>query len=88
MLCYICQEEIIENIFQLICGHEYHIRCISQIRKPECPVCKKQTLNIPNIENILMREQADIKTRQIEHELSLYLEELKEIEKMIAYIEI
>jgi hypothetical protein len=88
MFCYICQEEIIENIFQLICGHEYHINCISQIRKPECPVCKKQTLNIPNIENILTREQADIRTRQIENEVALYLEELKELEKMIAYIEI
>lgn len=88
MLCYICQEEINENIFQLICGHEYHIKCISQIRKPECPVCKRQTINIPNIENILIREQNDIKIRELENELTLYLEELKEIEKYIEYIEI
>lgn len=88
MLCYICQEEIIEKYFQLICGHEYHVRCISQIRKPECPVCKKQTLNIPNIENILIKEQADMKTRQMENELLLYIEELRKIENMIAYIEI
>jgi len=101
MLCYICQEELIENFensqasifvntnqWQLICGHVFHINCISKIRKAECPTCRTPTINIPCIEEILFREQQDKKRTETENELAAYLNHLDEIEQYIEYIEI
>lgn len=96
MLCYICQEELIENFeflpenrqWQLICGHIFHVKCITKIRKAECPTCRTPTINIPCIEEILFREQQDKKRSETENELAAYLNHLDEIEKYIEYIEI
>lgn len=98
MLCYICQEELIENFkgglrkssdtWQLICGHIFHTNCISKIRKAECPTCRTATINIPCIEDILFREQQDKKRLETENELAAYLNHLDEIEQYIEYIEI
>lgn len=43
--CAICLGEMCgsdDNVFMLSCGHMFHTDCISDCKKPECPMCRKQ----------------------------------------------
>lgn len=40
-ICVICQDFIKEKQIKLRCKHKYCEECISQIRKPVCPMCNK-----------------------------------------------
>ena len=45
MDCIICLEKLTEKDSPQICGHVFHLSCLQQQFKPECPLCRTQ-LNI------------------------------------------
>jgi len=88
-LCYICHEEIIKNNQILECNHEFHLECVSQIRKLECPICRTHitSLSSPIIRKIKNRMEIDKKRRDLEDELAttlLQIQFMEEIAKSIT----
>lgn len=46
MNCPICLEEIIENGYETLCGHKYHLFCLLDwIREHQnCPLCRNEIM--------------------------------------------
>jgi len=72
--CRICLCEIEENEEDtgLICKHRFHVDCINNIHKPECPICR-EPLNLINSSKVDINK---IKQKETEEKL---LNEQKQI---------
>jgi hypothetical protein len=67
-ICAICRDEVPEKeAANLPCKkhHAFHIDCISQVRKPECPVCRGPLGNkLEALDDIEAREKKDADDRE------------------------
>ena len=50
--CVICMESRPCNVTLESCGHKFHIRCIGNIHKPECPLCRQRITDKDILRNI------------------------------------
>jgi hypothetical protein len=80
--CAICLGEMCENdkdLFLLSCGHMFHVDCLSNCKKPECPICRKQflpeeatSLYYPKIIQPLAIKLFSLPAQSIEYVLSTF----------------
>lgn len=72
IICAICQDSIGEKQVKLRCNHEYCMECISQIRRPVCPLCnqkiKKNDIGEPIFKSINQRCVKDNRKRRNEED--------------------
>lgn len=72
--CAICLDDVVlTEDADLECGHWFHLKCISKVRKAKCPCCMrdlttKSRLTIGNIKAIEKRTKIDIAQRRVELE--------------------
>lgn len=71
--CAICCCEVeVNDDCGLVCGHPFHLECLKQVRKPECPVCRGtitgSKLDIKMVNDIHTKQDNDANERIEEQE--------------------
>lgn len=89
-ICYICLEEITKDFLSLQCNHNFHRKCLKQIRNLTCPTCRQPIHAIDKniIKKITTNQNKDILYKKTEEELAITLLQLEEYEQYIDTIEI
>ena len=69
--CSICLDELNSSIVKTSCNHSFHLDCLKQLCKPECPLCKSdisETFADNNIDNKLNMEYLSKQLKNITKE--------------------
>lgn len=66
--CCICLESMSEKCRKLSCGHFFHDNCLSEIKKMECPLCRKEIVAYDLPKWMRLRIKDSIKEEEAERQ--------------------